>query len=76
MNFITTKNIDLLEHPPYSPDMAPCDFWAFPQIKKNLAGYRFGSQTELEVAVQGVLRQLSENGLLFVFEDWAKCGLA
>jgi hypothetical protein len=27
-----------LEHPPYSPDLAPCDFWAFPTIKKELRG--------------------------------------
>jgi hypothetical protein len=23
-----------LEHPPYSPDLAPCDFWALPTISK------------------------------------------
>jgi len=22
-----------LKHPPYSPDLAPCDFWAFPTLK-------------------------------------------
>jgi hypothetical protein len=25
-----------LEHPPYSPDLAPCDFWAFPTMKREL----------------------------------------
>jgi hypothetical protein len=24
-----------LEHPPYSPDLAPCDFWAFPTMERN-----------------------------------------
>jgi hypothetical protein len=25
-----------LEHPPYSPDLAPCVFWAFPTMKREL----------------------------------------
>jgi histone-lysine N-methyltransferase SETMAR len=25
-----------LEHLPYSPDLAPCDFWAFPTMKREL----------------------------------------
>jgi hypothetical protein len=25
-----------LEHPTYSPDLAPCDFWAFPTTKREL----------------------------------------
>jgi hypothetical protein len=27
-----------LEHPPYSPDLALCDFWAFPTVKRELRG--------------------------------------
>jgi hypothetical protein len=26
------------EHPPYSPDLAPCDFWAFPTMKREIRG--------------------------------------
>ena len=25
-----------LEHPPYSPDLSPCDFWLFDILKKSL----------------------------------------
>jgi hypothetical protein len=32
-----------LEHPPYSPDLAPCDFWAFPTMKRELWGKTFRS---------------------------------
>jgi hypothetical protein len=32
-----------LEHPPYSPDLAPCDFWAFPTMKRELRGKKFRS---------------------------------
>jgi hypothetical protein len=32
-----------LEHPPYSPDLTPCDFWAFPTMKRELRGKKFRS---------------------------------
>ena len=25
--------INTVRHPPYSPDLAPCDFWLFPKLK-------------------------------------------
>jgi hypothetical protein len=32
-----------LEHPPYSPVLAPCDFWAFPTTKREPRGKKFRS---------------------------------
>jgi len=37
---------ELLPHPPYSPDFAPCDFFLFPNLKKSLAGQKFASNEE------------------------------
>jgi hypothetical protein len=34
--FLAQKLITELEHPPYSPDLAPNDFWLFPEIKYAL----------------------------------------
>ena len=31
--FLVSKNITVLEHPPYSPDLSPCDFCPFSKIK-------------------------------------------
>ncbi|XP_031634457.1 uncharacterized protein LOC116347857 [Contarinia nasturtii] len=39
--FLTSQNIDLMGHPPYSPDLAPNDFFLFPSVKKKLRGQRF-----------------------------------
>jgi hypothetical protein len=30
-----------LEHPPYSTNHDPCDFWAFPTMKRELQGKKF-----------------------------------
>ena len=35
-HYLTKMGIKTVPHPPYSPDLAPCDFWLFPMLKKNL----------------------------------------
>ena len=32
--FLAKNTITKMDHPPYSPDLAPCDFWLFPKLKK------------------------------------------
>ena len=32
--FLSKNSITKMDHPPYSPDLAPCDFWLFPKLKK------------------------------------------
>lgn len=56
--FLQRNNIEQLSHPPYSPDLAPSDFWPFPILKKPLKGRRFQSANELDNASGDVLRQL------------------
>jgi len=34
--YLAKNNIPVMEHPPYSPDLAPCDFFLFPKIKSAL----------------------------------------
>ena len=41
--FLVKKNIPVLPHPPYSPDLAPCDFYLFPKLKSKLKGHHFGT---------------------------------
>ena len=56
METIENCGIELLRHPPYSPDLAPSDFFLFPEMKRNLKGRRFNYQAEI--------RQISEDWLL------------
>ena len=70
--FMEAKKFELLEHPPYSPDLAPADFHLFPQLKKLLGGQRFETDQALETTVQGYLRVLSENGFFHVMKSWEK----
>jgi Transposase. len=40
-------HFELVDHPPFSPDLAPSDFFLFPNLKKWLAGKRFTSNEEV-----------------------------
>ena len=44
---------ELLQRPPYSPDLAPSDFCLFPKLKLSLSGQRFSSNQEPIAAVEG-----------------------
>ena len=61
-----------LKHPPYSSDLALCDFWAFPTLKRQLWGKRFSSDDEVRNATAAVLKGMSQNTLFRVFESFIK----
>ena len=39
--FLSSQNIDLMSHSPYSCDLAPNDFFLFPYVKNKMRGQRF-----------------------------------
>jgi hypothetical protein len=39
--FLASKQITVLDHPPCSPDLAPNDFFLFPKITEILKGGHF-----------------------------------
>ena len=41
MTAATECRFDFLPHPPYSPDMAPSDFYLFPKLKSYLRGTQY-----------------------------------
>jgi hypothetical protein len=57
-------------HPPYSPDLAKCDFWLFRGLKKHLRGRRFSSKEELDAGVMSYFDSISKETLLRPFHKW------
>jgi len=49
--------LDVLPHPPYSPDLAPSDYQLFGPMKKMLGRQKFASDTEVQSVVSQWLRQ-------------------
>lgn len=68
---------ELLPHPPYSPDLAPCDFFLFPNLKKSLAGQKFESNEEVIAATEAYFADLEKtyfsDGLKKLEHRWVKC---
>jgi transposase len=69
---IMAKNsITKMDHPPYSPDLNPCEFWLFPILKKNtLKGQRFADLSDFQRNVKTLLRRIPENGFQDCFRQW------
>jgi len=68
--FLANKNIIVHEHPPYSPDLAPCDFCLFPEIKSVLKGTHFVSVENVKAKTAEILNSLAEHDLRNCFQHW------
>ncbi|GBM18279.1 hypothetical protein AVEN_147407-1 [Araneus ventricosus] len=60
--YLTRRNITTMEHPPYSPDLAPADFYLFPRQKMKLKGHRFVHSDKVIENATKQLKDLSKNG--------------
>lgn len=68
--FLKSENVTVLPHPPYSPDLAPCDFFLFPKIKKFLSGRRYKSRQAIGSAVSQCLRDIPKSAYRDAFLKW------
>jgi hypothetical protein len=64
--FLAKKSILKLDHPPYSPDLAPCDFWPFPKLKITLKDHRFSDIADIQGHAMTILKSIPE-------EEFQKC---
>ncbi|XP_043660717.1 uncharacterized protein LOC122624974 [Drosophila teissieri] len=58
-NFLTQKKISVVPQPPYSPDLAPCDFFLFPLLKRELKGKHWESVENIQARVTRFLKGIS-----------------
>lgn len=64
--FLKDLGVHPLTHPPYSPDLAPCDFYLFPITKNKLRGQRFQSCEDAVAAFVSAIQDISK-------EEWKNC---
>ena len=57
--------IETVAHPPYSSDVAPCDFWLFPK----LTGCRYETIEEMKEAVTKVIDTLTQEDFMGHFRS-------
>ena len=80
-DYLKNMGIKTVPHPPYSPDLAPCDFWLFPKLKEKLTGCRYETIEETKEAVTKVIDTLTQGDfhgalqkLLERYNKWIAAG--
>ena len=71
-NFLAKNNTVIMPQPPYSPDLAPCDFFLFPRLKRPMKGRRFATIEEIKTESLRELKDIPKSAYQKCFEDWKK----
>jgi hypothetical protein len=61
-----------LKRPPYSPDLAPSDFYLFPTIKKRLTDIQMVDEEDLFYRLGKLLNEIPVRQLRKIFNTWIK----
>ena len=67
-DYLTKMGIKTVAHPPYSPDLAPYDFWLFPKLKEKLRGSHYETIEEMKEVVMKVIDMLTQENFHGVFQ--------
>jgi hypothetical protein len=60
----------VIPYPPYSPDLAPCDFFLFPKKKLQLKGHRFDMTEEIHAESKEVIDTLTFENFQGCMKSW------
>ncbi len=67
--FITARSIRVIDRPPYSPNLAPADFFSFPTAKRAIAGLTIEGKT-IKTEWERVCGSLSSEDFANTFKKW------
>jgi transposase len=68
--YLTINGITTIPQPPYSPDLAPADFFLFPKVKSSLKGHNHGTLSAVKEACTRTLKDVPESVYQGAFESW------
>ena len=69
-DYLSKMGIKTVRHPPYSPDLALCDFCLFPKLKEKLRGCRYETTEEMKEAKTKVIDTLTQEDFHRDFKKW------
>ena len=77
MDAVERNEYELIPHHAYSPDLAPSDYFLFPNLKKDIRGRHFRSNEEVMAAVEEWARDKDPgffcSWLMALEHRWSKC---
>ena len=71
--FLAKRNVAVLHHPPYSPDLASANYFLFPKLKFSLKGRHFQAVEEIQCAVTRELNNISKTAFLEGMKKLKEC---
>ena len=69
---MASKKVKTIAHLPYSPDLAPADFWLFPLVKKKLGGKVLEDKEEAMKEWFGVIQTIPKEDFAAAFTSWIR----
>jgi histone-lysine N-methyltransferase SETMAR len=57
-------------HPPFSPDISPCDFCFFGWSKEQMRGHEFHGSDEVRSFPLDLCENLDQNSIISVYREW------
>ncbi|UYV63624.1 hypothetical protein LAZ67_2005052 [Cordylochernes scorpioides] len=70
LQFLAKHSTIQIPHPPYSPDLAPNDFFLYPKLKMNLKGRKFDNVDMIQAESKATLKNLSKSDFISCFDNW------
>ena len=65
--------VTVLDHSPYSPDLAPVDFFLFPSLKAAIKGARFANVNAIKDRAAAIPRSIQEEAFSVCFRKLYEC---
>ena len=77
MDAVERNRYELIPHSAYSLDLAPSDYFLFPNLKKDIRGRHFRSNEDAMAAIEESVRDKDpgffSSGLMALEHRWSKC---
>ena len=70
LDFLAANDVQLVTHPPYSPDLVPCHWFLFPSVKRQLKGKQFQDAKDALAFFEGVILDIPQSTWSGVIGSW------
>lgn len=68
-DFLTKNHIFTINHSPYSPDLAPCDFYLFGKLQTAMKGNRYSDINHIQKAATDILKMITTGEIKNSFDN-------
>ena len=70
LEYLTASDIQLVIPSPYSPDLAPCDWFLFHSVKWQLTGKQFQNGKDARAFIEGIILDMPQSTWSGVLDSW------